>query len=87
MNQNNLFPNFQKYEKSNQNLLSQLLDENPTETAAKQSNKSHSSLSQLLDDNEVASKKNYKGNHLLFLETANNATDQLLTNFKYYGIV
>ena len=31
--------------------------------------------------------KNYKGNHLLFLETANNATDQLLTNFKYYGIV
>ncbi|PER19498.1 hypothetical protein CN485_26935 [Bacillus cereus] len=87
MNRDNLFSNFKRYETSNSNPLAFLGEEdNKTETASTELNNTDNPLA-FLDNYETAENKTYKGNPLIFLESAGTITDDLLTQFKYYGIV
>lgn len=90
MNRDNLLSNLKlkRYETSNSNPLAFLTeDENKTETAATELNNTDNPLAFLTNDHEIATNKTYKDNPLIFLESAGTITDELLTEFKYQGIV
>lgn len=87
MNRNNLFSNFKRYETSNNNPLAFLDEEKQHETAKNESNGDDNPLAFLTNDTEVATNKTYKGNPLIFLESSGTITDEILTKFKYYGVV
>ncbi|MEI4622135.1 hypothetical protein KFD70_19175 [Bacillus pfraonensis] len=87
MNQDNLLSNLKRYETSNSNPLAFLDENKKSETAATDLNSNENPLAFLTNDHEIATNKTYKDNPLIFLESAGTITDELLTEFKYQGIV